>query len=57
MLFVNAKTVEAHLSRVYRKLCIRSRRQLPRSLARPVEEESEFEPTGSGGGRVRDGNR
>ncbi len=39
ILFVNAKTVEAHLSRVYRKLRIRSRRQLPSSLARVQEEE------------------
>jgi DNA-binding CsgD family transcriptional regulator len=50
MLFVNAKTVEAHLSRVYRKLCIRSRRQLPSSLARAGEDVNEFERTGLGGG-------
>jgi DNA-binding CsgD family transcriptional regulator len=49
ILFVNNKTVEAHLSRVYRKLRIRSRRQLPSSLARVREEESELEPTGSDG--------
>ena len=49
ILFVNAKTVEAHLSRVYRKLRIRSRRQLPSSLARVQEEEGELEPTGSHG--------
>ena len=49
ILFVNAKTVEAHLSRVYRKLRIRSRRQLPSSLARVKDEEIELEPTGSHG--------
>ena len=49
MLFVNNKTVEAHLSRVYRKLRIRSRRQLPNSLARAREEENELELTGSDG--------
>jgi DNA-binding CsgD family transcriptional regulator len=49
MLFVNNKTVEAHLSRVYRKLHIRSRRQLPSSLARAVERKSELELTGSDG--------
>ncbi len=49
ILFVNNKTVEAHLSRVYRKLRIRSRRQLPSSLARVRDEESELEPTGSDG--------
>jgi DNA-binding CsgD family transcriptional regulator len=49
MLFVNNKTVEAHLSRVYRKLHIRSRRQLPSSLARAREEKSELELTGSDG--------
>jgi DNA-binding CsgD family transcriptional regulator len=47
MLFVNSKTVEAHLSRVYRKLHIRSRRELPSSLARAGEAESELERTGS----------
>ena len=50
MLFVNAKTVEAHLSRVYRKLCIRSRRQLPSSLAHAGEDVNEFERTGLGSG-------
>ena len=50
MLFVNNKTVEAHLSRVYRKLHIRSRRQLPSSLARTPEQGSELERTGSHGG-------
>jgi DNA-binding CsgD family transcriptional regulator len=49
MLFVNNKTVEAHLSRVYRKLHIRSRRQLPSSLARVREKKDEFELTGSDG--------
>jgi DNA-binding CsgD family transcriptional regulator len=49
MLFVNNKTVEAHLSRVYRKLHIRSRRELPNSLARTREKRSEFELTGSDG--------
>jgi DNA-binding CsgD family transcriptional regulator len=49
MLFVNNKTVEAHLSRVYRKLHIRSRRELPNSLARAREEKSELELTGSDG--------
>jgi DNA-binding CsgD family transcriptional regulator len=49
MLFVNNKTVEAHLSRVYRKLHIRSRRQLPSSLARAREKKNEFELTGSDG--------
>ena len=47
ILFVNNKTVEAHLSRVYRKLRIRSRRQLPNSLARARKEESELERAGS----------
>jgi DNA-binding CsgD family transcriptional regulator len=49
MLFVNNKTVEAHLSRVYRKLHIRSRRQLPSSLARAREKKNELELTGSDG--------
>jgi len=49
MLFVNNKTVEAHLSRVYRKLHIRSRRQLPSSLARTREKKSGLELTGSDG--------
>jgi DNA-binding CsgD family transcriptional regulator len=49
MLFVNNKTVEAHLSRVYRKLHIRSRRQLPSSLARAREMKGELELTGSDG--------
>jgi DNA-binding CsgD family transcriptional regulator len=49
MLFVNNKTVEAHLSRVYRKLHIRSRRQLPSSLARTRERDDELELTGSDG--------
>ena len=35
-LFVTVKTVEVHLSRVYRKLDIESRRQLPRALAAPA---------------------
>ena len=47
ILFVNNKTVEAHLSRVYRKLRIRSRRQLPNSLARARKEESELDRAGS----------
>jgi DNA-binding CsgD family transcriptional regulator len=50
MLFVNNKTIEAHLSRVYRKLRIRSRRQLPSSLARPRDEGTELELTGSSNG-------
>jgi DNA-binding CsgD family transcriptional regulator len=50
LLFVNLKTVEAHLSRVYRKLHIRSRRHLPNSLSRAREEKSELKPTGSDGG-------
>jgi DNA-binding CsgD family transcriptional regulator len=49
LLFVNNKTVEAHLSRVYRKLHIRSRRQLPSSLARAREKKGELELTGSDG--------
>ncbi|WP_210087009.1 helix-turn-helix transcriptional regulator [Mycobacterium sp. OAE908] len=32
-LFVIEKTIEAHLHRVFRKLAIRSRRQLPTLLA------------------------
>ena len=35
-LFVTAKTVEVHLSSVYRKLGISSRSQLPAALAEPV---------------------
>ncbi len=50
MLFVNSKTVEAHLSRVYRKLHIRSRRELPNSLARARADESTLQLTGSDGG-------
>jgi DNA-binding NarL/FixJ family response regulator len=34
-LFVTPKTVELHLSSVYRKLGIRSRSQLPGALAQP----------------------
>jgi DNA-binding CsgD family transcriptional regulator len=37
-LFVTVKTVEVHLSSVYRKLGIGSRRQLPGALVRPREE-------------------
>jgi DNA-binding CsgD family transcriptional regulator len=37
-LFVTVKTVEVHLSRVYRKLDIESRRQLTGALAAPVAE-------------------
>jgi DNA-binding CsgD family transcriptional regulator len=36
-LFVTPRTVEVHLSSVYRKLGINSRSQLPRALAAPVE--------------------
>jgi DNA-binding NarL/FixJ family response regulator len=36
-LFVTVKTVELHLSNVYRKLAISSRRQLPSALVRPQE--------------------
>jgi DNA-binding CsgD family transcriptional regulator len=36
-LFVTVKTVEVHLSRVYRKLDISSRRQLARALGAPAE--------------------
>jgi DNA-binding CsgD family transcriptional regulator len=50
MLFVNSKTVEAHLSRVYRKLHIRSRRELPSSLDRARADESTLQRTGSDGG-------
>jgi DNA-binding CsgD family transcriptional regulator len=35
-LFVSPKTVEVHLSSVYRKLEIRSRSQLPAALAEPA---------------------
>jgi len=34
-LFVSAKTVEVHLSRIYRKLGIRSRSELGWRIARP----------------------
>jgi DNA-binding NarL/FixJ family response regulator len=37
-LFVTVKTVEVHLSRVYRKLNIESRRQLAGALAAPAVE-------------------
>src|SRR5205085_1644313 len=37
-LFVTSKTVEVHLSSAYRKLDIRSRRQLPAALVRPADE-------------------
>jgi DNA-binding CsgD family transcriptional regulator/tetratricopeptide (TPR) repeat protein len=36
VLFVTAKTVEVHLSSVYRKLGIKSRSQLPAALSEPV---------------------
>ena len=36
-LFVTVKTVELHLSNVYRKLEISSRRQLPSALVKPHE--------------------
>jgi DNA-binding CsgD family transcriptional regulator len=36
-LFVTVKTVEVHLSRVYRKLGIASRRQLAQALAGPID--------------------
>ena len=35
-LFVTVKTVEVHLSRVYRKLDVESRRQLADALAAPA---------------------
>jgi DNA-binding CsgD family transcriptional regulator len=40
-LFVTVHTVEAHLSRIYRKLGIRSRRELARVLAAPGEATAE----------------
>jgi DNA-binding CsgD family transcriptional regulator len=40
-LFVTVHTVEAHLSRIYRKLGIRSRRELARVLAAPSEATAE----------------
>jgi DNA-binding CsgD family transcriptional regulator len=40
-LFVTVHTVEAHLSRIYRKLGIRSRRELARVLAAPGEAPAE----------------
>jgi DNA-binding CsgD family transcriptional regulator len=40
-LFVTVHTVEAHLSRIYRKLGIRSRRELARVLAAPGEARAE----------------
>jgi len=43
-LFVTARTVEVHLSGVYRKLGISSRSQLPRALAAPVAEVSGGQP-------------
>ncbi len=39
-LFVTPRTVEVHLSSVYRKLEINSRSQLPQALAEPVEADS-----------------
>jgi DNA-binding CsgD family transcriptional regulator len=39
-LFVTPRTVEVHLSSVYRKLGIAARSQLPRALAAPVDAES-----------------
>jgi DNA-binding CsgD family transcriptional regulator len=42
-LFVTVHTVEAHLSRIYRKLGIRSRRQLARVLTAPAPEETTAE--------------
>jgi DNA-binding CsgD family transcriptional regulator len=46
-LFISAKTVEAHLSRAYRKLGVRNRAQLVRALtasARPMRTQLEPEP-------------
>jgi DNA-binding CsgD family transcriptional regulator len=44
-LFVTPRTVEAHLSSVYRKLEISARSQLPDALAEPAEAEGETEAT------------
>jgi DNA-binding CsgD family transcriptional regulator/tetratricopeptide (TPR) repeat protein len=43
-LFVTPRTVEVHLSSVYRKLAISSRSQLPQALTMPVEAQSGSEP-------------
>jgi DNA-binding NarL/FixJ family response regulator len=46
--FMSPKTVEANLSRIYRKLGIRSRAQLAMRLAEsPAEDASEALPTGA----------
>jgi DNA-binding CsgD family transcriptional regulator len=42
-LFVTVHTVEAHLSRIYRKLGIRSRRELARMLTGPAPDETTAE--------------
>ena len=44
-LFVTPRTVEVHLSSVYRKLEISSRSQLSHALAEPVEARGETAPT------------
>ena len=36
-LFVTVKTVETHLGRVYRKLAVRSRKELALALSAPAE--------------------
>jgi DNA-binding CsgD family transcriptional regulator len=58
-LFVTAKTVEMHLSNVYRKLDITARSQLPRALGRDAEVPAQAEPARSpvkqtDGGKIAD---
>jgi DNA-binding CsgD family transcriptional regulator len=49
-LFVSVKTVEATLSRSYRKLGVRSRTQLARILADPAQPAAGAAGTGAGSG-------
>ena len=39
-LFISAKTVEANLARVYRKLGIHSRAELGRHMSQPTEDDA-----------------
>jgi len=53
MLYVSNKTVEGHLSRVYRKLHIRSRRELASSLqGGEIASENRLQLAGSGELRI-----
>ena len=56
-LFVTEKTVELHLTHVYQKLGVRSRRQLPTALGGPPNPVSSSRPSPKRGRRAHDPGR